>query len=534
MKKLILGMLSLLLVTGSMNAQDAKGLEKDANRALGKFNLDQSGSKDQLAVAVEAIDKAVDADPNYVDAWLTRGEIYSAIATQIVTDRQLGMGLSEGLPEVEKPAVTAFEAYSKALEMAEKKRDIKTGVSGMQALQGTLSNKGIFHYEDKEYTIAYENFDALLMSHKMLQDIGEESGLKEEDYNRQLYITGLAALNAEKMDKAEMLFQQLYDMEYDEPAIYEALYTIKSEKTSPEDAYSILEKGKERYPEDVSLLFAEINHYLKLGQSEKLIDKLERAIDAEPENPSLYSVMGNAYETMYQKAIQSGTSFTGWTKKITSNGTFVPSITVQNQNEIGVVKATISVDDQEVAQTESKGAYKVAQADYQQVESGKTIEYKVFCDKCDVTYSTTDGVQQEEIAQSGVKTPEFYFASALDYYNQARELDETNITAIYSAGALYYNRAAQLTQKMLELQDDYSKEGIEKYNNMRDQVIAEFDKALPYFKQVEQIAPGDVNTLIALKEIYAKKDDIEMSNVFKDRLEQVQAGEEVESYFKNN
>jgi tetratricopeptide (TPR) repeat protein len=440
MKKLILGMLSLLLVAGSINAQDAKGLEKDANRALGKFNLDQSGAKDQLGVAVEAIDKAIEADSNYLDAWQTRGEIYSTIATQIVTDRQLGMGLSEGLPEVEKPAVTAFNAYAKALEMVEKRRDRKKAVSGMQALQGTLSNKGIFHYEDKEYSIAYENFDALLKSHEILQGMGEESGLKEEDFNRQLYITGLAALNAEMMDKAEMLFQKLYDMEYDEPAIYEALYTIKSEKTSPEDAYPVLEKGKRLYPEDVSLLFAEINHYLKLGQSEKLIDKLKLAIDAEPENPSLYSVLGNAYETIYQKRAREG---------------------------------------------------------------------------------------KEDEAQEA-------FNQALSYYDQARELDDTNITAIYSAGALYYNRAAQLTQKMLELQDDYSKEGIEKYNEMRDQVIAEFDKALPYFKQVEQIAPDDVNTLIALKEIYAKKDDIEMSNVFKDRLEKVQAGDEVESYFKNN
>lgn len=440
MKKLILGMLSLLLVAGSINAQDAKGLEKDANRALGKFNLDQSGAKDQLGVAVEAIDKAIEADSNYLDAWQTRGEIYSTIATQIVTDRQLGMGLSEGLPEVEKPAVTAFNAYTKALEMVEKKRDRKKAVSGMQALQGTLSNKGIFHYEDKEYSIAYENFDALLKSHEILQEMGEESGLKEEDFNRQLYITGLAALNAEMMDKAEMLFQKLYDMEYDEPAIYEALYTIKSEKTSPEDAYPVLEKGKRLYPEDVSLLFAEINHYLKLGQSEKLIDKLKLAIDAEPENPSLYSVLGNAYETIYQKRAREG--------------------------------------------------------------------------------------KEDEAKEA--------FNQALSYYDQARELDDTNITAIYSAGALYYNRAAQLTQKMLELQDDYSKEGIEKYNEMRDQVIAEFDKALPYFKQVEQIAPGDVNTLIALKEIYAKKDDIEMSNVFKDRLEKVQAGDEVESYFKNN
>ncbi|NRB63088.1 MAG: hypothetical protein HRU40_08720 [Saprospiraceae bacterium] len=439
MKKLILGLLAVALVVGAVHGQDAKKLEKEANRALGKYNLDQSGNKAELAVAMTASDKAVEADANMGAAWNTRGNVYSAIATQLVTDRQLGMGLSEGLPEAEMPAVTAFDSYKMGLEKALKKFETKDAVKGIQGLMGTLSNQGIFDYEDGNYVTAYTHFVALLNAHELLVDNGEESGLKTEDYNRQMYITGLAAMQGQKMDEAETYFQKLYDMEYDEPAIYEALYTLKAKKTSPEDAYAILEKGKEKYPDDISLLFAEINHYLKLGKSAELIDKLGRAIEAEPENASLYSVMGNAHETLYQNAAEAGNT--------------------------------------------------------------------------------------EEAAE--------LFDKALEWYDKAKNVDPTNITAIYSAGALYYNKAAQLTQKMLEMQDDYSKEGIERYNKMRDEVLGEFENALPYFKQAEQIDPNDLNTLIALKEIFAKKDDLEMSNEFKDRLENVQNGGQNESYFKN-
>jgi len=441
MKKCIFGLLAILLMAVTVQAQDAKDLAKDSEKALGKFNLDQSANKAELANAIEFGDKAVEADPNMARAWNARGQAYAAIATQIVTDRQLGMGLTEGLPDVSMPGVRAYKSFTKALETAEKGRETRDATKGLQDLMGNLSNKGIFHFEDGEYGKAYACFDALLSTHEKLESMGEESGLQEEDYNRQLYLTGLAALNAKNTEAAGTLFQRLYDMKYDDPAIYEALYQIRSAETSPEEAYSILEEGKKLYPDDVSLLFAEINHYLKLGQSEKLIDKLEKAIEAEPENASLYSVMGNAYETIYQRDAKAGDT----------------------------TKAEMS------------------------------------------------------------------FNKALEYYDQAQEIDPENITAIYSAGALYYNKAAQLTQKMLELQDDYSKEGIAKYDAMREQVMQEFDNALPYFKKAEMIAPNDVNTLIALKEIFAKKDDLEMSNVFKERLDTVQAGQEIEeSYFKNN
>ena len=47
--------------------------------------------------------------------------------------------------------------------------------------------------------------------------------------------------------------------------------------------------------------------------------------------------------------------------------------------------------------------------------------------------------------------------------------------------------------------------------------------------------PNDVNTLIALKEMYARQDKYDVSDEFKKRLETIQAGDKVDgSYFEQN
>jgi hypothetical protein len=64
--------------------------------------------------------------------------------------------------------------------------------------------------------------------------------------------------------------------------------------------------------------------------------------------------------------------------------------------------------------------------------------------------------------------------------------------------------------------------------------LAQFDLALPFFQRCEKANANDTNTLIALKEIYAKKDELDLSNEFKARYEKVQGGGKNESsYFKN-
>ena len=91
-------------------------------------------------------------------------------------------------------------------------------------------------------------------------------------------------------------------------------------------------------------------------------------------------------------------------------------------------------------------------------------------------------------------------------------------------GALYYNKAAVLTKELIELESDYTKAGIAKYNQKKEEVFSWFDKGLPYFQKAENLDPNDMSTLIALREIYARKEDMAKYNEFKARLETVEAG----------
>ena len=79
---------------------------------------------------------------------------------------------------------------------------------------------------------------------------------------------------------------------------------------------------------------------------------------------------------------------------------------------------------------------------------------------------------------------------------------------------------------------DSSKAGLKKYDELRKLVLTQFDDALPFFKQAESLNANDRNTLIALKEIFARKDDLATSTEFKNRLDVIEAGGQNDaSYF---
>jgi hypothetical protein len=439
MKKAFFLTLSLIFSLSASFAQDAEKDYKDAKKAFNTYMLDPTANKPKLKDAVDAIDRAMGdaAIQKLADAWITKGKIYNEIASQITMIRQTQLGKIEDLPKVSSPAVQAAKAFMEAIPVALKKFETKDALTGLQATQSNLSNLGIEAYEGGKYQDAYDNFNLVLASHDVLKKNATKSALDEDEKRKeQLYITGLAALGNEKSDVAKPLFEELYKAKYNKAAIYEALYQIESAKDA-NAAYVYLEEGRKLFPDETSLIFADINHHLKLGKLDALIDKLKTAIAKEPNNVSLYTVLGSVYDNLFQKTAE------------------------------------------------------------------------------------TDKAKADE-----------YFKAALDYYNQAAAKDPKNVDAVYSIGALYYNVAATITQKMNALENDYSKEGLKKYKEMRDQVFAEFDKALPYFKKAESLDANDTNTLIALKEIFAKKNDLTVSSEFKKRLETVQGGgKNAKSYF---
>lgn len=441
MKKLILALTAVMMVM-AVQAQDGKKAVRKASSALGAFNLDPNNNKEKLKEAIDLIEEGVSDAESAKEAktFLTKGEIYNEIANRYLVAVQLDQS-TEGLPEVEDPSMIAAEAFLKAYELSEKRWEKRDATEGMAQAQGHLSNSGVVAFQQaQDYEKAYKDFKMVLDLHKVLQDEKEDSNLKnEEDYLNQLYITGLSAINANLMDEAKVYFDKLYDVKYDKPVIYESLYKITArDEDKMEEAYAYLEEGRKLYPDEVSLLFAEINHFLRIGKLDVLITKLQDAIEKEPENVSLYSTLGNVYDNLYQKALKA---------------------------------------------------------------------------------------EDEEAAKKN-------FDSAMKYYKQAIEKDPDFADAIYSIGALYYNKAAVMTQDLNKYADDYSKEGLKKYEELKKKIFEEFDNALPYFQKAEAANPNDLNTLIALKEIYARKDNLEMSNEFKERIDKLQAGEKIDDpYF---
>ncbi len=157
------------------------------------------------------------------------------------------------------------------------------------------------------------------------------------------------------------------------------------------------------------------------------------------------------------------------------------------------------------------------------------LEAAITVDPTNVTLYATlghvyDNLNQNEYKEGNFEESQKYFDLALKYYNQALEIDPAHFNTIYNTGALYYNKAAQVTRELIEIEEDYSTEGLRKSEEKRGEMMQLFEKALPLFQKAESIDPNDLGTLSALQEIYARKDNLEMTKEFKTRMNNVQSG----------
>lgn len=433
--------LLILFVLGAVafgQAQDdASRNYKKATRALGAYNLDQDANSAKLDEAVEMINSALTAPEIAADpaSWNTKGSIMLEVANRDYLNKLKNPNAKPTVPDA---AYQGFAAFKKGLELATKKYHRTDAYNGISSLLGLLNNEAITEYQQKKNAEAFVGFSNVIEAHNILVNAGEKSPLEDARVKDAMFSAALTGMLADKKAESLVFLNKLVDAKYENPYIYDLLYNafIDSDK---EKAVSYLEKGRTLYPDEISLLFTEINHYLREGRMDELVGKLKMAIEKEPENKSLYLTLGNVYDNLFQKALE----------------------------------------------------------------------------------------KKDQVAADK------HFEEALKYYQQALSKDENYTDAIYSIGALYYNKAAVYTQELSVLADDYSKEGLKKYDALKEKVNGEFDKALPYFQKAEKVDPNDLNTLIALKEIYARKNDLELSNEFKNRIERAQSHDKnPTSYFK--
>lgn len=428
MKQFFLSTILLFVAFSTLSAQEYKKQLKSANKTLSKYYLDPVANKAELTTALASIDAIFAADDAKADpeAWITKGQIFNEIAksemNKKVLEEQLGNKMELNTPNA---GMIALEAFEKAISMAVKKSQTADALSGVRENEDFLNNIGITYFQVNDYNNAFKNFNAAIKGHDMLKAGKQTSRLDDVTIkNDHFFYTAAAGYLGDYKTEANVLFEKLSAANYPQALVYEALFTVTAEKDEAK-AMEILEKGRKLLPDDNSLLFAEINHYLKVGKLNILTDKLKAAIAKEPNNISVYTTLGNVYDQLNQK---------------------------------------------------ERGEGNMAKADE-------------------------------------------YFGLAYDYYKQALEKDPKSFDAVYSQGALYYNKAASMTSKLNELGNDYSSAGTKKYNAIKAEMDGYFKEALPYFLKAEGLNPKDLNTMIALKEIYAREGNLEKSGEYKGKID---------------
>jgi len=405
-----------------LQAQDPVKDIKKAARLLGTYNLDPALNADKLQEAIGLADASisdplVQADPT---SWQTYGDLFMT-----VVNNDVARFVIDPAHKVSEPmaAGKAFKGFKMAAEKADKSYQTK---DAMKALSGGIQNiyyMGSALYQSKDYAAAYEAFKATYDGYALLKKNNESTNFEASDQPKALYYSGLCAQQAGMITEATAVFKQLVEQDIAEAGVYEALINLYMEE-DPALAEKYLAAARAKYPDDAALLYAEINHLLAKGELVGLINKLEKAVELDPGNISIYVTLGQIYDKLYQ--------------------------------------------DQAV----------------------------------------TDPVASEE-----------NFTKAMSYYQQALVKDPKSFDSVYSIGALWYNKAAAYSIELNTLADDYTPAGTKKYDAKKAQMDETFVKALPFFQQAEQLNPSDVNTLIALKEIYARQDKFDLVETYKKKLE---------------
>lgn len=302
MKKILFIVFSMLLFASVSYAQDAEKDMKKAARYLSSYNLDPAANPGKLQESYQLITGALNDElvASTSRGWILKGKILNELAAEEVKKKLIDPKHVIAMPDA---AIEAMAALKKGIELSVKKHEAKEALSALNDTENHLNNFGIYAFQDKDYNVAFANFDAAAKVYQLMKDNEVEADSRLADptiRNEHFFYTGIAGFYGENKEESAPYFEELFRNGSNEPFVYEALFNIY--ESDEEKALVYLSKGRELFPNNSGLLFAEINHYVRKGEMEKMISKLEDALELEPDNVSIYTTLGSVYDQLCTKA----------------------------------------------------------------------------------------------------------------------------------------------------------------------------------------------------------------------------------------
>lgn len=272
----------------------ALGLAAQNANVVNAYNYMQDG---QLAKAIEYIEPAtLDVKTGVSEkTWRYRADIYRLIA--------LGedAGLKAQFPEAIDRAI---DSYLKANELDTKGAYKKENDLALRALQGQSLNVGNDAFAAKEYDRAIARY---AQSERVAQAFGQV------DTNA---VFNSALAYEAKGDDANAIrrYREALAAGYSKPEIYRYISSLQRKSEDLTGAITTVREGRTKYPDNKDLILDEMTYLLAANRSEEAEASVKLALEQDPGNAVLWSVLGGLYDKKAADATDDATMMQWYAK----------------------------------------------------------------------------------------------------------------------------------------------------------------------------------------------------------------------------
>jgi tetratricopeptide (TPR) repeat protein len=252
------------------------GLAAQNANVVSAYNYMNDG---QLAKAVEFIEPAITNESTAAKekTWRYRGDIYRLIA----------LGNNEALKAQFPDAIEkAVESYLKANELDTKGANRTENIRALGALQGASLNAGNEAFTNKDYDAAIANY---ARSERIAKAFGQV------DTNA-IFNSALAYESKGDHASAITRYREALAAGYNKPEVYRYIASLQRRGDDLDGAITTIREGRAKFGDDKDLVLDEMYFLLQADRSEEAEEIVKLALSRDPNNATLYSVLGSLYD----------------------------------------------------------------------------------------------------------------------------------------------------------------------------------------------------------------------------------------------
>lgn len=264
MKKLV--MMATLLVAGMVAQAQPK--------VTSAYNANKEG---KIEAAKGYIDEAM-ADPKATEKekfWRYRGNIYS----NIVKDSALFAKYPDAF-------VTCLESFKKQIEIDKRKDYLQEVAQELDIVKATIAQRAEKKYKANDLGSAGDLF-------LNIAQVSEVYGIVDTAF---FYNAAFCHHKALMYDKAKKEYNLCIQNKYNLRESYLGISDILIAEGKKSEAVAFLSDARKSFPKDADLLRAEVNIYIEDKDYKKAQDVLKALSDTDPNNESVWFVLGVTFE----------------------------------------------------------------------------------------------------------------------------------------------------------------------------------------------------------------------------------------------